>query len=58
MKNVEGISTKKRISGGHNANEFYKALQSQGINIDDLVISKTPHPNIDGVYEVEYQEKI
>ncbi|MGX7419516.1 CdiA family toxin C-terminal domain-containing protein [Carnobacterium gallinarum] len=55
LKNVEGISTKKGISGGHNADEFYKALQSQGINGDDLVISKTSHPTIDGVYEVEYR---
>ncbi|PEE40899.1 CdiA family toxin C-terminal domain-containing protein [Bacillus pseudomycoides] len=55
LKNVESISTKKGVSGGHNADEFYKALNNQGVNTGDLIISKKSHPTIEGIYEVEYR---
>lgn len=38
--NVENINTKKGIVGGHNMEEFNKALKSQGFNPDDLIVSK------------------
>ncbi|MBC1231372.1 hypothetical protein HB816_12990 [Listeria booriae] len=55
LKNVENITAKKGIVGGHNLNEFNKALKSQGFNSGDLIVSKKPHPFIKGVYEIEYK---
>ncbi|MFX3616493.1 MAG: T7SS effector LXG polymorphic toxin [Sporolactobacillus sp.] len=55
LKNVENVNTKKGIVGGHNTDEFNKALKNQGFNPDDLIVSKQPHPSIEGVYEVEYK---
>ncbi|WP_262421868.1 CdiA family toxin C-terminal domain-containing protein [Bacillus aquiflavi] len=54
LKNVENIN-KKGVVGGHNADVFYTALKSQGVDVDDLVVSKKPHPSIEGIYEVEYR---
>jgi hypothetical protein len=55
LKNVEAVNTKKGVIGGHNMNEFNSALKQQGFNPEDLIISKTPHPTIDGIYEIEYK---
>ncbi|MDG0029103.1 EndoU domain-containing protein [Priestia sp. Y58] len=53
--NVENVNTKKGIVGGHNMDEFNKALKSQGFNPDDLIVSKKSHQSIEGIYEVEYK---
>ncbi|WDV05483.1 MULTISPECIES: CdiA family toxin C-terminal domain-containing protein [Lysinibacillus] len=53
--NVENVNTKKGIVGGHNMDEFNKALKSQGFNPNDLIVSKKPHQSIEGIYEVEYK---
>ncbi|MER0466558.1 T7SS effector LXG polymorphic toxin [Bacillus cabrialesii subsp. cabrialesii] len=53
--NVENVNTKKGIVGGHNMDEFNKALKSQGFNPDDLIVSKKQHQSIEGIYEVEYK---
>ncbi|WP_262417582.1 CdiA family toxin C-terminal domain-containing protein [Bacillus sp. YC2] len=50
---VEGFSQKKGVIGGHNLDEFYGYLKKEGIPINEL--SRTPHENIKGVYEIEYQ---
>ncbi|MFF2592695.1 T7SS effector LXG polymorphic toxin [Priestia megaterium] len=50
---VEGFSQKKGIIGGHNLEEFHSFLKKEGININ--IVSKTPHENIKGVYQIEYQ---
>ncbi|MBC1483187.1 EndoU domain-containing protein [Listeria sp. FSL L7-1509] len=55
LKNVEEINTKKGVIGGHNMDEFNNALKNQGFKPEDLIISKKPHPTIDGIYEVEYK---
>lgn len=55
LKNVENINTKKGIVGGHNLDEFNSALRSQGVSLDDLIISKKSHPSIAGIYEIEYR---
>lgn len=54
--NVEGIVRKKNkgIVGGHNFDNFKKAFTENGWNLDDYTISKKPHPNIDGIYEIKY----
>ncbi|MDA1993480.1 CdiA family toxin C-terminal domain-containing protein [Bacillus thuringiensis] len=55
LKNVENISTKKGVSGGHNMDEFYNALKNQGVDVEDLIISKKSHSSIEGIYEIEYK---
>ncbi|MBC6295515.1 EndoU domain-containing protein [Listeria sp. FSL L7-1517] len=55
LKNVEAINTKKGVIGGHNMDEFNNALKNQGFKPEDLIVSKKPHPTIDGIYEVEYK---
>lgn len=55
LKNVENISTKKGVSGGHNMDEFYNALKNQGVDVEDLIVSKKSHPSIEGIYEIEYK---
>ncbi|WP_228470700.1 CdiA family toxin C-terminal domain-containing protein [Listeria welshimeri] len=55
LKNVEAVNTKKGVVGGHNMDEFNNALKNQGFNPEDLIVSKKPHPTIDGVYGVEYK---
>ncbi|WP_010052476.1 T7SS effector LXG polymorphic toxin [Carnobacterium maltaromaticum] len=55
LKDVEIVSTKKGVVGGHNMTEFNNALKNQGVDINDLIISKKQHPTIDGIYEVEYR---
>ncbi len=55
--NAQGIVRKgsKGIVGGHNLDSFTKILTDQGWNIDDLILSKTPHPTIPGLFEIKYQ---
>ncbi|KOS28710.1 hypothetical protein ADK18_10765 [Bacillus anthracis] len=55
VKNVENISTKKGVSGGHNMDEFYNALKNQDVDVEDLIISKKSHSSIEGIYEIEYK---
>ncbi|WP_088825842.1 CdiA family toxin C-terminal domain-containing protein [Listeria goaensis] len=55
MSKVEAVNTKKGIVGGHNMDDFNKALKNQGFNPEDLIVSKKPHPTIDGIYGVEYK---
>ncbi|MEH7541471.1 WXG100 family type VII secretion target, partial [Bacillus thuringiensis] len=55
LKNVENISTKKGVSGGHNMDEFYNALKNQGVDVEDLIISKKSHSSIEGIYEIKYK---
>lgn len=55
LKNVEKVNTKNGVVGGHNLDEFNNALKGQGVNPEDLIISKKPHLTIDGVYEIEYK---
>ncbi|MDT1945920.1 hypothetical protein CKN99_04025 [Carnobacterium maltaromaticum] len=55
LKDVEIVSTKKGVVGGHNMTEFNNALKNQGVDVNDLIISKKQHPTIDGIYEVEYR---
>ncbi|WP_036098571.1 EndoU domain-containing protein [Listeria floridensis] len=55
LKNVETVNTKKGVVGGHNMDEFNNALKNQGFNPENLIVSKKPHPTIDGIYEVEYK---
>ncbi len=55
LKNVENISTKKGVSGGHNMDEFYNALKNQGVDVEELIISKKSHSSIEGIYEIEYK---
>jgi len=45
----------KGVVGGHNMDSFTKILKDQGWNIDDLILSKKPHPDIPGVFEIKYQ---
>nr|WP_301290465.1 RHS repeat-associated core domain-containing protein [Paenibacillus sp. 1781tsa1] len=54
---VEDVVRKgnKGIVGGHNLDNFNKAFTDRGWSLDENIISKTPHPTINGVYEVKYQ---
>ncbi|EJO7005437.1 EndoU domain-containing protein [Listeria monocytogenes] len=55
LKNVEKVNIKKGVIGGHNVNEFNNALKKQGVDIEELILSKKPHPTIEGIYEIEYR---
>lgn len=55
LKNVENVNTKKGVIGGHNLDEFNNALTNQGVGLDELILSKKPHPSIEGIYEIEYR---
>jgi hypothetical protein len=48
---VDGFTQKSGISGGHNMNELNKFILERGFRIK----SKTEHPNIKGVYDIEYE---
>ncbi|WP_392558890.1 CdiA family toxin C-terminal domain-containing protein [Orbus mooreae] len=50
LATVEGFSQKSAISGGHNADAFYEAVQNNGVKI----ISETP-TSVMGITEVKYQ---
>ncbi|WP_236421060.1 CdiA family toxin C-terminal domain-containing protein [Paenibacillus sp. JJ-223] len=55
--NAQSIVRKgnKGVVGGHNLDSFEKILTDQGWNFDDLIVSKTPHPTIPGVYQIQYR---
>ena len=55
--NAQSIVRKgnKGVVGGHNLDSFEKILTDQGWNLDDLIVSKTPHPTIPGVYQIQYR---
>ncbi|NOU71763.1 hypothetical protein GC098_10075 [Paenibacillus sp. LMG 31458] len=54
---VEDVVWKKGrgILGGHNLHNFEEVFTNNGWNMDDLIISRTPHPTVNGVYEIKYQ---
>ena len=50
------IDSKQRgVIGGHNRSAFEGALREAGFSVEDCVISVTEHPEIKGVYEIEYR---
>ncbi|AZK48563.1 CdiA family toxin C-terminal domain-containing protein [Paenibacillus lentus] len=57
MINAQGIVRKgnKGVVGGHNLENFEKILTDQGWNLDDVIVSRTSHPTVTGVYEIEYR---
>ncbi|MDT8979319.1 CdiA family toxin C-terminal domain-containing protein [Paenibacillus sp. chi10] len=57
MINAQGIVRKgnKGVVGGHSLESFEKILSEQGWKLDDVIVSRTPHPTVAGVYEIEYR---
>ena len=55
--NAQGIVRKgnKGVVGGHNLQSFEKILADQGWNLDDIIVSRTIHPKVTGIYEIEYR---
>lgn len=55
--NAQSIVRKKNkgIVGGHNLESFERILIDQGWNLEELIVSKTPHPTISGVLEIDYR---
>jgi hypothetical protein len=52
----EGIGKgKKGVVGGHNMHDFYKTLETTGMDPSNLIISKQQHPTFPGLYEVRYK---
>ncbi len=45
----------KGVVGGHNLENFEKILTDQGWKLDDVIVSRTPHSTVPGVYEIEYR---
>lgn len=45
----------KGVVGGHNFDSFKKVLADAGFDIDDCIINIKKHPQIEGIYEVEYR---
>ncbi|WP_413365176.1 CdiA family toxin C-terminal domain-containing protein [Lysinibacillus sp. 3P01SB] len=45
----------KGVVGGHSLESFEKILKDQGWKLDDVIVSRTPHPTAEGVYEIEYR---
>ncbi|QDD84289.1 Lmo0066 like ADP-ribosylating toxin [Bacillus cereus] len=35
--------------------EFYNPLKNQGVDVEELIISKKSHSSIEGIYEIEYK---
>jgi hypothetical protein len=54
---VEDIVWKKGkgIVGGHNLDHFENAFKSNGWDLNEYIISKQPHPTVDGIYQIEYK---
>lgn len=48
------VTTKSGVSGGHNQDEFYKALKQSGYYPNHVKIVKTPVPGQKGVYDIRY----
>lgn len=44
----------KGVVGGHNLNNFKKAFEDRGWDLEECIISQRKHPTIEGVYEIEY----
>ncbi|WP_317635138.1 CdiA family toxin C-terminal domain-containing protein [Xylocopilactobacillus apicola] len=55
LKNVEGFDKKRGFKGGHNLDDFMEGLRGLGTEPENLIISKTPHPKVKGIYEIWYQ---
>ena len=50
------IDSKQRgVIGGHNRSAFERTLREAGFSVEDCVIRVTEHPEIKGVYEIEYR---
>ena len=52
LKNFDGVS-KKGVSGTHNLDTFNQIVA----NGDALIVSKTEHPTIPGIYEIQYRAR-
>lgn len=54
---VEDIVWKKGkgIVGGHNLDHFENAFKSNVWDLNEYIISKQPHPTVDGIYQIEYK---
>lgn len=52
--NSEGFN-RNGVKGGHNLDSFNNELKAQGFEPSDCIIQKTPHPTVEGVYEIKYQ---
>ena len=52
LKGVDGVS-KKGVSGAHNLDTFNQVVA----NGDVLVVSRTEHPTIPGIYEIKYRAR-
>ncbi|RAI83541.1 EndoU nuclease-like protein [Paenibacillus pabuli] len=55
--NAQSIVRKgnKGVVGGHNLESFEKILTDQGWSLEDLIVSKTPHPTTPGIYQIQYR---
>ncbi len=55
--NAQGIVRKgnKGVVGGHNLQSFEKIITDQGWNLEDIIISKTSHSTVSGVFQVQYR---
>ena len=45
----------KGIVGGHNLDNFENAFKRNGWDLNEYIISKQPHPTVDGIYQIEYK---
>lgn len=54
---VQDIVRKKNkgVVGGHNYDNFKKAFEEMGYNIDACIIKKTEHPTIPSIYQLDYR---
>ena len=50
-----GAKAKRGVIGGHNLEQFNKILTDEGFDIDDCIINIREHPQIEGIYEIEYR---
>ena len=48
-------SKQKGVIGAHNRSAFERTLREAGFSVEDCVIRVTEHPEIKGVYEIEYR---
>ncbi len=55
MSHVEGIKRKSGVSGGHNWKKFDDYIEKSEYSFDKYKVIK--HPDIDGVYDIEYTLK-
>lgn len=54
-RNIDGYNRTNGVSGAHNINEFKTELINQGGTFEYCIMTTTPHPDIKGIYTVEYR---